>query len=159
MPAGSSQQRWPGWLSAISNLLLAAFLGTNLILLSDLTRAYKLVDDVKADSRLRASEKAPDYRVRLFDNTQVQLGTSRGRPLLLYIFSPSCHFCARNLPAINALAGKVKDRIDIVGFSVTTEGLISNRLLFPVIRDFDPSILVAYRLIGTPETNRSDRNL
>jgi peroxiredoxin len=143
-------------LFVISNVLLALSLGANLLLLSNLKRAGGVIASIKADARLHPGDKAPDFPVRLFDNTEMQFGHARLRPVLLYVFSPSCHFCARNLPAINALSQKLKNRIDVIGFSLTTSDLIpylrANQLSFPVIRDADPSFVSAYRLSGTPET-------
>lgn len=127
----------------------------NLLLLSNLKRDEDLLAKIKTEAKLRPGDKAPDFAVRLFDNTEIQLG-HLPRPMLLYVFSPACRFCARNLPAINALSQNLKDRIDVVGLSLTTSDLIpylhTHRLSFPVIRDPDPSIVAAYRLGGTPET-------
>lgn len=156
MPVRASKALSPQWLLfAIPNALLALSLGTNLLLLSNLKRDDNLIATLKTGARLRPGDKAPDFAVRLFDNTEIQLGHLR-RPTLLYVFSPACRFCARNLPAINALAQKLKDRVDVVGLSLTTSDLIpylhTHQLSFSVIRDPDPSIVAAYRLGGTPET-------
>jgi peroxiredoxin len=151
-----SKTTWPRRLPfAVPNVLLAASLGANLLLVSKLKRDDDLIARIKTEAKLRPGDKAPDLAVRLFDNTEIQLGHLR-RPTLLYVFAPACHFCARNLPAINALAQKLKDRVDVVGLSLTTSDLIpylqTHRLAFPVIRDPDPWIVAAYRLGGTPES-------
>jgi peroxiredoxin len=145
--------RWP--LSAIPNVLLALSLGANLLLLSSLKRDDDLIERIKTEARLRPGDKAPDLAVRLFDNTEIRPEHLR-RPILLYVFSPGCRFCARNLPAVNALSQKLKDRVDVVGLSLTTSDLMpylhTHRLSFAVIRDPDPWIVAAYRLGGTPES-------
>jgi len=155
MSVQESKVSWLPRLFVISNVLLALSLGANLLLLSNLNRDDDLIGRIKAEARLRPGDKAPDFHVRLFDNTEMQLGHLR-RPALLYVFSPACHFCARNLPAINALSQKLKNRIDVVGLSLTMSDLVpylhANQLAFPVVRDPDPSIVAAYRLGGTPET-------
>jgi hypothetical protein len=46
-----------------------------------------------------------------------------GRPTLVYVFSPSCHWCARNLENIKALNGSISSRYRIFWLSLSSSGL------------------------------------
>jgi len=58
------------------------------------------------------------------------------RPVLLYVFSPACAWCRRNLGNLKALSSQANARYRLVGLSTTTTGLADyvrdNDLKFPI---------------------------
>lgn len=78
------------------------------------------------------------------------------RPTVLYIFSPSCIWCARNSAAIDELNTKLSDRYRIIGLSLDSENLAQyvadHHVRFPVYTKLPESVVVSYRLGPTPAT-------
>jgi peroxiredoxin len=77
-------------------------------------------------------------------------------PTVLYIFTPDCHWCARNLENINGLAEQVKDRYRLIGISINGDGLgeylAQNKLNFPVYHSPSDASRLAYDMVATPTT-------
>ena len=75
---------------------------------------------------------------------------------ILYVLSPHCEWCARNVENINSIAAQVKGRIQVIGISLTEDGLpehLANaKYPFPVLVGLDPSIIDEYALGPTPHT-------
>jgi hypothetical protein len=57
--------------------------------------------------------------------TPTELTVSDKRWTVLYIMSPTCRWCARNLEAVRALGRAAGSRFDFVGISITTSKLDS----------------------------------
>jgi hypothetical protein len=82
-----------------------------------------------------------------------------GVPTLLYLMSPSCGWCARNLANFKALVEQSKNKYRVVAVSTTTEGLPEyakkNRLAGPdveLVLDVPESVLQTDDLLATPQT-------
>jgi hypothetical protein len=77
-------------------------------------------------------------------------------PTVLYIFTPSCHWCEKNLSNLKTLAQETKGRYQTIGLSLSNTGLREyvdrNGLEFPIFTDLPPQTVLAYRLGGTPQT-------
>ncbi|HLH43811.1 MAG TPA: hypothetical protein VKV74_12530 [Bryobacteraceae bacterium] len=70
------------------------------------------------------------------DDAAGKLTFGDGRPAVLYIMSPTCHWCARNLDNVRALAAGIESKYRFIGLSNTQEGLAeyvrATALPFPV---------------------------
>lgn len=78
-----------------------------------------------------------------------------GRPTLIYVFTPSCSWCARNLANFRALIDDAKDDYRIVGVSLDPEVetyLKETALDLPVYINASTATLTAYELGSTPQT-------
>jgi hypothetical protein len=78
-------------------------------------------------------------------------------PTVLYVFSPSCHWCAQNVSNLKSLGAAVSDKYRFVGISLTTQGLKEHlREVMPdnflIYTSPSETATVAYRFGGTPET-------
>jgi peroxiredoxin len=77
-------------------------------------------------------------------------------PTLLYVFSPSCAWCTKNLDNIKALAKHTTNGYRVLGLSLSARGLADyiqrNGISFPVFTDPDPGTVREYRLGATPAT-------
>jgi protein-disulfide isomerase-like protein with CxxC motif len=77
-------------------------------------------------------------------------------PTVLYVFTPQCGWCKKNLPNLHALIDASGSRYLLVGISLTSqdlkEYLIKEKLSIPVYADIKPDVRSAYQLGGTPET-------
>ncbi len=78
------------------------------------------------------------------------------RPTVLYLFSPQCGWCGRNLESIKTLVEKRKNAYRFVGISLSDKGLreyvAAQALPFPVYSGLSQEILKTYRVTGTPHT-------
>lgn len=77
-------------------------------------------------------------------------------PTVLYIFTPDCHWCGRNLENINGLAEQVKNRYRLIGISLNGdklgEYLGQNKINFPVYHSPSDASRLAYDMVATPTT-------
>lgn len=77
-------------------------------------------------------------------------------PTILYVFTPQCHWCLRNLRNIHALCDHVGKQYRVVGISLSADHLpdyvVEHALRFPIYTNLDSSTVSAYRLSATPET-------
>jgi peroxiredoxin len=82
--------------------------------------------------------------------------TRAGKPTVLYVFTPACGWCRKNLPNIRALAASRGDRFAFVGVSLSDLGLRdyveANKLAFEVYSSPARETIEAYRLGSTPQT-------
>lgn len=79
-----------------------------------------------------------------------------GRPTLIYVFSPKCHWCEINRPGIEALSRANLGRYRIIGLALTEDGLAAklkeHPLDFPVYARLAADVLKTYKLGSTPQT-------
>jgi len=123
-------------------------------------RVHSLRETVKyltEDRVLAVNAKAPPIIARdLGGKTAVVDYTSSGKATVLYVFTPTCSWCRRNLRNLKELAKGVSERYTFVGVSLAREGLSeyvsSTALPIRVIADLPPSTVMDYRLSGTPQT-------
>jgi peroxiredoxin len=77
------------------------------------------------------------------------------RPTVLYVFSPQCEWCARNIDNFRTIVGKANQEYRVIGLSLSEEGLedyvASNHLDIPVYVA-SKDVQKQYRLGVTPQT-------
>jgi cytochrome c biogenesis protein CcmG/thiol:disulfide interchange protein DsbE len=103
---------------------------------------------------------APQFQlVDLRDPTaQVALSDFRGRPVVVNFWASWCVPCRKEMPALEAVYEKVKDRIAFVGVNHRDARgdalafLRETRVRYPVGFDPDGNTATAYGLVGIPTT-------
>ena len=82
-------------------------------------------------------------------------------PTILYVFTPPCNWCERNVPSIRALGELAAPRFRFVGISLSSEGLAEymrkNPLPFSVYSGLSEETRRKYGLGATPMTILIDR--
>jgi peroxiredoxin len=77
-------------------------------------------------------------------------------PTVLYVFTPDCHWCARNLENIKHLAGVTSSKFRFVGVALSDKDLdsylMNSNLPFHVYRTLSDDVKIAYSLNSTPTT-------
>lgn len=77
-------------------------------------------------------------------------------PSIIYVFTPQCVWCKRNMDNFKAIASRAKDRYKLIGLSLSDDGVdayvAAHRFDFPVYHHLDPSMRGAYGLGTTPQT-------
>ncbi len=85
-----------------------------------------------------------------------------GKPTVLYVFTPTCVWCAKNLPKIQELGKQKGDAFRFIGLSLTSDGLgpylDKADLPFPVYSTPSAETMAKYHLNGTPQTLVLDQN-
>ncbi len=78
------------------------------------------------------------------------------QPTVLYVFTPLCSWCTRNLDNFKTLMEKKGTEYRFIGLSLSREGLAEyvskNELRLPIYSNLSIEAREAYRMSGTPQT-------
>jgi hypothetical protein len=136
-------------------ILLAASLSLNVVLGWKVTRHNR---SSVAKNQLVEGMSVPPITVgSVSDDRQVTITYGNtDKPTVLYILTPSCLWCARNLKNINTLASLRGDSYRFIAVSLTHVGLSeyldANKLGFPVYKSVSPEKARQLGLGSTPQT-------
>lgn len=143
------------------SLSLCALLLTSVVLNLVLARRVKSLNEaiatVKSEQSLTDGASVPSISAYEMDGRATVIRfDSVSVPTVLYVFTPPCGWCTRNLVAAKALAENLKGRYRVLGLSLSADGLqqyvADSRIEFPVYRDVSAETRSAYHLGGTPDT-------
>jgi peroxiredoxin len=146
-----------GWLLALLGLfaiLLVSSVITNVVLAARLREAGELLAKQNPPA-LKPGTQVPAIRARDLQKQpqQIEFSTSSA-PTLLYVFTPSCGWCTKNLENIKVLAKHVGNKYRLIGLSLSADGLTEyvaqNEIDFPVLTEPDQDTVRSYRLGATP---------
>ncbi len=137
--------------------LLVASLGINLLLVRRVGSLKNHVMTIRSESRLNAGDKVPlitakdpQGRVVVFDYRVNKL------PTVVFVITPTCKWCTKNIMNMRTLVAKASDRFQFVGFSLSSnklyEYVTQNKLDFPMYTDLPLISASEYKLGGTPQT-------
>jgi len=123
-------------------ILLLTSAAINVLLAREITGLKGVIDQLKLEGRTawqqQIGQAVPAIEVRGLDGAQIKLNSIFGgdKATVVYIFSPNCKWCSRNLQNIKNLAEAVKEKFQLVGLSVTDKGLeeyvAQSGLAFPI---------------------------
>jgi hypothetical protein len=146
--------------SSRDSVFLLALLGCSLSLNSIV--AYRLLvprgaGGGYARGRLQPGTRVPAIEVTDLDGAKVQVRWSDDpRPTVLYVFSPTCIWCARNVASITKLAAAREREYRFIGLSLSAHGVRelvqSTGIVFPVYTNPPNPLVAALKLGSTPET-------
>src|SRR5258708_28757837 len=110
-----------------------------------------------ADPLLKVGSTVPPIAaVGLDGKEEVISSQDTDKDTVLYIFTPPCSWCARNLDNFKTLIDKESGQYRIIRLSLSKEGLVQyaakNGLDLPIYSGLSMATRLAYRLSGTPET-------
>jgi peroxiredoxin len=137
--------------------LLVCSLAINLLLARRVSSLKRTVSLIKSESRLALGDtvpsvvaKDPQGQTAVLDYSQTQL------PTVVFIFTPTCGWCTKNIMNVRALVENTGSRFRFVGMSLSSDKLVEyineNKLQFPIYTDLPILTMRAYKLGGTPET-------
>jgi len=144
-------------LSGLLCALLIASVLLNLLLARKVKTLSETIEVVKSEQSLKEGTAVPPITANAMDGSAAVIRfDSVSLPTVLYVFTPPCVWCSRNLAAAKALAENVKGRYRVLGLSLSSDGLqkymSDSGLSFPVYAEIPANIRSAYHLGGTPET-------
>ena len=124
------------------------------------TRLLRLADAGKEQTgqgELRPGMIRPNLELKDLSGRRVMIDFgSTEKSTVLYVFTPSCAWCARNSQNLAALAKQIPGSYRLVGLSLSGSGLGSfvkaHGISFPVYQDPSPDVIATYHLGPTPET-------
>jgi peroxiredoxin len=110
-----------------------------------------------AGVQLKIGTTVPPITARRLDSQQEVIAyQSTNQPTVLYIFTPPCAWCARNMDNFKTLLDKEGGHYRFIALSLSDEGLAQyvakNKLKTPIYSDLSTEVKKAYKLSGTPQT-------
>ncbi len=136
--------------------MLAVSVLINVVLAHKL-RQFNEFFGTKAEQLLQPGTMVHSFEaVDLKGQIQTVAYNKESKPVVLYIFTPPCSWCARNLDNFKTLVQKKSGEYRFIGLSLSEEGLsqyvANNDLKLPVYSRLLPQTRAAYKLGGTPQT-------
>jgi hypothetical protein len=109
------------------------------------------------DQLLKVGATVPPIQAKRLEGSEDVISyQSTNRPTVLYIFTPPCTWCARNMDNFKTLVDNAGGKYRFIGVSLSEESLreyvAKNDLTLPVYFGPSTETRVAYRLGGTPQT-------
>jgi peroxiredoxin len=108
---------------------------------------------------LRAGAAAPGFRLDGLDGPPVDLGSLRGRVVVLNIWATWCPPCVAEMPSLERLHRALGPKgLVVLGVSVDQDERLLRDFVrqagvtFPILRDADTHVAREYRTTGYPET-------
>lgn len=99
---------------------------------------------------------APFHVTDLEGRPQLLTFSDATKPTVLYVLSPSCHWCARNFNNISALAARRRDSYRFIGIAVNVPDLRvyaqSTGYAFPIYSIPSYDVIKGLAVGGTPHT-------
>jgi peroxiredoxin len=129
----------------------------NIFLARETSHLRSLNLRMRADQTLQIGEQIPPLAASALDGTKSLITySSVGMPTVLYVFTPECVWCKRNLGNLRALVDQsASGHYRVVGVSLSATSLAAyikqQQLLLPIYVA-DVAANNAYHLGGTPET-------
>ncbi len=145
--------------TSILTFLLVCSVFLNVLLAQRVSR----IEGTLLDMRLKLAEplavgsSVPPIAARDLDGSPVLISyTGSEPPTVLYIFTPDCVWCMRNLENVRTLADSVRNEYRFIGLSLNDDKLrdyvAQHSLDFPIYSDLRGTVRMAYRLSATPHT-------
>jgi peroxiredoxin len=138
-------------------VILLVSLSVNLLLAYRIKGMSEAAAKASTPRVLVAGESVPPFEASSLGGRREVVSYAGGdRPVVLYVFSPTCSWCERNLENFKALLSQKGDAYRFVGLSVTDRGLkeyvADKRLDLPVYYDPAEDAAGEYKIGGTPQT-------
>lgn len=155
VPRGTTETRFRTIL--ILGGLLIFSLAINLLLARRVAGLKRTISVIKSESRLALGDtlppivaKDPHGRTAILDYSETE------RPTVVFIITPTCGWCTKNVMNMRALVENAGNRYRFVGLSLSSDKLLDyvkdNKLEFPIYTDLPILTMREYKFGGTPQT-------
>jgi hypothetical protein len=143
-------------LNVILFFLLTGSVALNVMLARKVDRLDRAVSDAE-NLGLKIGTSVPALDAKELNGNGVRINyADTDRPTFIYVFTPQCGWCARNLENIKALTAGIHDRYRVIGLSLSSadlpEYLDRNQFIFPVYTEPSSESKANYKLGATPAT-------
>jgi peroxiredoxin len=138
-------------------LLLIVSVTLNVLLAHKIHSVIRFLPKEVSTSSLKVGTSVPPITGTRSDGQSYIIRYSGSdRPTVLYIFTPTCVWCARNMDNFKTMVDKEGSRYRVIGLSLSQEGLAQylskNELKLPVYSGLSDETKRIYKLSGTPQT-------
>jgi len=138
-------------------LLLLCSVVVNVLLAHRVSGLRNAIDEMKSEGRLQVGTNVPPIEGQSVDGASQTLNYADASvPTVLYVFTPQCGWCKKNIDNLRMLISNSGSSYRIVGVSLTRQDLKEyiekEHLKLPVYTDISEPTKLAYRVGGTPET-------
>ena len=140
-------------------LLLAVLAGSVLlnVALAHRLRQWNRLFAASPDAMLQTGTILPPFQADdLLGNKHTVAYDQPSKPTVLYVFTPPCGWCLRNMDSFKALIAQKGSEYRFIGVSLSKEGLkeyvASHGLEFPVYSGLPSETQKTYKMGGTPQT-------
>lgn len=158
MPVKALQTKGRGIsVTLVVNIFLVLSVLLNLLLAWKVKSLESSLLYLKSEGVLSVGTLVPPIEAKDIDNRPATIAyLGDGPPMVLYIFTPECKWCARNMENIKSLTKQVGSNHRFIGLSLSPDKLrdyvADNNLGFPVYSGLSPAFSTTYKVGGTPET-------
>ncbi|NWG14760.1 MAG: TlpA family protein disulfide reductase [Acidobacteria bacterium] len=116
-----------------------------------------MISSLKNESRLKVNTVVPPIIAEDIDGHPVLISYGDfSVPTILYVFSPSCPWCRRNVKNIKYIASQLHEQYHFVGLSLSKNDLKSYakefQYTFPLYCEPSGETKLAFKIGGTPQT-------
>ena len=144
-------------IAAAGLLLLCSSVALNVVLAHRVRSFQQFQATRAADRLLKVGVTVPSIAAkRLGGEHEVISYESVDGPTVLYVFTPPCSWCARNLDNFKTLLDRDNGQYRFIGVSLSEQGLAEyvakNELKIQVYWGLSPDTMKTYKLVATPQT-------
>jgi peroxiredoxin len=144
-------------MKALLVFLLTASVILNVFLARKIGRLDRSFSAAESLQNLTVGTSVPPFEAKDLNGNKAVISYSDSqKPTIIYIFTPQCMWCTRNLDNIKALSGSVTENYKIMGVSLTSEDLTDylakNQFHFPIYTEPSTGTKTNYKLGVTPKT-------
>ncbi|WP_142504526.1 thiol-disulfide oxidoreductase ResA [Melghirimyces algeriensis] len=143
------------WVRRVLMLVLVALLGVAI---------YQTLGDEQKEN-VEVGKTAPEFKLKTLDGETLQLSDLKGKAVLLNFWATWCKPCRDEMPAIQKVYDKHKDKgfavvgVNIAETKVTVSGFARQlNLNFPIVLDPDRKVTKLYGIGPIPSSIFIDKN-
>lgn len=138
-------------------VMLVVSVALNVMLALKIRELTSMQSALRAEHGLEVGTAVPPITARRLDGQSETITyADSARPTVLYVFTPQCIWCARNLDNLKTLVDQKGKDYRFIGISLSREGLekyvADYQLTFPIYTDIPKEAGEAYKMGGTPQT-------
>jgi peroxiredoxin len=138
----------------ILTVLLAVSASLNVYLAKRVGDLRSVVETLKDEGRLTEGTAVPQIDTADVNGVATTVSFRGAGPTLLYVFSPQCGWCTRNVDNVKALTAQTQGRLRVVGLSLNQAGLAEHvaehAFNFPVFVELAEHSAELLKVTGTP---------
>ena len=144
------------WDVALVFLLIVSVV-LNILLARRINQLTAVENAVMVERQLKVGTQVPVIQANDHNGQPHTIAFNQeDKPTVLYIFTPPCKWCTRNMNNIKELVARKNGEFRFIGISLSTDGLAEyvekNGLTIPVYTTLSDETRRAYKMGGTPQT-------
>lgn len=145
--------------SVIVTILLIFSVSINLLLAYTLwenRKSYSALENaIEYDKGVLPGEKVPSLTAFDLNNEEINI-SYKDKPTVLYVFTPDCGWCLKNLENLKTLVTQTKNAYSFIGISLKNNNLDqyikNNEINFPIYHSPPKDVYRDYKMGRTPQT-------